>query len=71
MSTRRPVTVEPPDDQGGRLVHIHEQPVGRAYGLWDMIVLLHRAGLDMREEDEIATSDLIDWSGAGPYEWEP
>ncbi|MGW7824690.1 hypothetical protein ACWGLF_43080 [Streptomyces puniciscabiei] len=71
MSTRRPVIVEPPADQGGRLVRIHDEPVGRAYGLWDMIVFLHRAGLDVGEEDEIAASDLIEWIGPGPDQWEP
>jgi hypothetical protein len=47
MTPIRPVTVGPPDSQGGRLVHIHNDAVGRAYGLWDMTVFLHRAGLDM------------------------
>ncbi|MGW3135010.1 hypothetical protein [Streptomyces sp. NPDC001139] len=71
MPTRRPVTVGPPDHEGGRLVRIHEQAVGHAYGLWDMIVFLHRAGLDIGDEDDIAASDLIDWTAAGPYSWEP
>ncbi|MEU3340445.1 hypothetical protein [Streptomyces sp. NPDC006668] len=67
----RPVTVEPPDDEGGRLVRIYQEAVARAYGLWDMVVFLHRAGLDLGEEDEIAASDLIEWIGGGPTVWEP
>ncbi|MEV7383620.1 hypothetical protein [Streptomyces lydicus] len=69
MSTRCPVTVDPPDDQGDRIVRIHEQDVGRAHGLWDMIVFLHRAGLYAGEEDDIATSDLIEWRSGGPNDW--
>ncbi|MFF1724333.1 hypothetical protein [Streptomyces sviceus] len=71
MTPMRPVTVGPPDSQGGRLVHIHNDAVGRAYGLWDMVVYLRRAGLDMGEEDEIAASNLIEWIGGGPTVWEP
>ncbi|WP_053849879.1 hypothetical protein [Streptomyces sp. NRRL B-24085] len=71
MTSVPSVTVDPPDHDGGRLVHIHYQAVGRAYGLWDMIVFLHRAGLHIGEEDEIAASDLIKWKGGGPHVWEP
>ncbi|MFE7859295.1 hypothetical protein [Streptomyces sp. NPDC057403] len=70
MDTRRPVTVEPPDHEGGRLVRIHDQAVGRAYGLWDMIVFPHRAGLDMGDEDDIAASHVIEWIDGGPHDWE-
>ncbi|MGW1562996.1 hypothetical protein ACWCQ1_41825 [Streptomyces sp. NPDC002144] len=48
---------------------IHGVQVGRAYGLWDMIVFLRRGGLDLGEEDEIATSPLIEWTGPGPLVW--
>ncbi|MEU0945688.1 hypothetical protein ABZ379_23375 [Streptomyces canus] len=71
MTLLRPVTVRPPDSQGGRLVHIHKEAIGRAFGLWDMVVFLQRAGLDMGEEDMIAASDLIEWIGGGPTVWEP
>ncbi|MEU0946868.1 hypothetical protein ABZ379_29630 [Streptomyces canus] len=71
MAPMRPVTVGPPDSQGGRFVHIHNSAVGRAYGLWDMVVFLHRAGFDWGEEDEIAASDLVEWIGGGPTVWEP
>lgn len=72
MSSLRPVTVGPPDRRGGRLVRIHGAPVGRAYGLWDMVVFLHRAGLSevAADEDDIAVSELIEWFGAGPDVWE-
>jgi hypothetical protein len=39
-----------------------DAPMGRAYGLRDLIVFLHRAGLDVGEEDDIAASHLI-WIG--------
>ncbi|MEU9392999.1 hypothetical protein AB0D86_23750 [Streptomyces sp. NPDC048324] len=73
MSTSQPVTVCPPDDEGGRLVRIHGAAVGRAYGLWDMVVFLQRAGLErgLSDEDEIAVSELIEWLGGGPDVWEP
>jgi hypothetical protein len=63
--------VGPPDAEGGRLVCVHGGAVGRAYGLWDMIVFLRRAGLDLGEEDDIAASPLIEWIGPGPLVWEP
>ncbi|WP_406729534.1 hypothetical protein WJ438_40545 [Streptomyces sp. GD-15H] len=73
MPTSQPVTVYPPDDEGGRLVRIHGVAVGRAHDLGDMIVLLRRAGLDrgLGDEDEIAASGLIEWLGGGPNVWEP
>lgn len=66
MPLQRPVSVEPPDRAGGQLVRIHGQPVGRAFGLWDMIVYLDRAGLDLGDEDDIAASELVEWIGAAP-----
>jgi hypothetical protein len=67
------VTVHPPDHEGGRAVRIHGTEVGHAYGLWDMIVRLHRAGLEqgLADEDEITPSDQIKWIGGGPNDWEP
>ncbi|MEV7004398.1 hypothetical protein AB0N62_43330 [Streptomyces sp. NPDC093982] len=72
MSLSQPVIVYPPDDEGGRLVRIHGVAVGRAYGLWDMIVFLRRAGLDrgLADEDEIAASRLIEWIGGDPNMWQ-
>ncbi|MGV9892125.1 hypothetical protein [Streptomyces sp. NPDC003395] len=73
MNTPRPVTIAPPSDHGGRLVAIHGRPVGHAYGMWDLVAFLHRAGLSepLPDEDAIAASELIDWLGAGPDQWEP
>ncbi|MEU3550637.1 hypothetical protein [Streptomyces longwoodensis] len=73
MSAAKPVTVGPPDHDGGRLVHINGMPVGRAYGLWDMIVFLHRADLreGLEDEDEIAASPLINWLGGDADHWDP
>ncbi|MFE0523225.1 hypothetical protein [Streptomyces sp. NPDC058954] len=73
MTTPPTVTVYPPDAEGGRLVRIHGVVAGRAYGLWDMVVFLHRTALSpiLLDEDEIADSDLIEWRGGGPDVWEP
>ncbi|MEU5183255.1 hypothetical protein AB0G49_24710 [Streptomyces longwoodensis] len=47
------VTVCPPGGElGGRLVRIVGVPAGRAYGLWDLVVFLRRAGLDEGLADE-------------------
>ncbi|MFG2793167.1 hypothetical protein [Streptomyces sp. NPDC048419] len=72
MSASKTVTVHPPDVEGGRLVCVREVAAGRAYGLWDVVVFLHRAGLDrdFGDEDEIAASELIEWLGGGPHVWE-
>ncbi|MFJ9729582.1 hypothetical protein ACIRP3_43375 [Streptomyces sp. NPDC101209] len=63
----------PPDEEGGRLVFVRGVEVGRAYGLWDMIVFCRRAGLvrGFADEDEIAASGEIGWLGGGPEVWEP
>ncbi|GHD53794.1 hypothetical protein GCM10010335_67720 [Streptomyces galbus] len=64
-------TVCPPGGEfGGRLVHIDGVPAGRAYGLWDLVVFLRRAGPSegLADEDEIAASELIEWLGGGPDE---
>lgn len=64
----RGVVVEPPDEDGGRQVRIGGLVVGDAYGLWDMVVFLHRAGLPW-DEDEISRAELIEWHGGGPHDW--
>ncbi|MET9915371.1 hypothetical protein ABZZ74_53830 [Streptomyces sp. NPDC006476] len=72
MSSSYPVTVGPPDDEGGRLVHVRGVLAGCAYDLWDVGVFLQRAGLQsgFADEDEIAASEQIEWLGAGPDVWE-
>lgn len=73
MSAPKPVTVGPPNDEGGRLVHIDGVPVGRAYGLWDMIVFLRQADLHrgLADEEQIAASPLINWLGGDADQWDP
>ncbi|MER5509386.1 hypothetical protein ABT052_29220 [Streptomyces sp. NPDC002766] len=72
MFSSYPVIVGPPDNEGGRLVRIRGAAAGRAFGLWDMIVFLHRAGLaGFADEDEIAASERIEWLGGGPEVWDP
>jgi hypothetical protein len=68
------VTVCPPGGEfGGRLVRIKGVPVGRAYGRWDLVVFLRRAGLGegLADEDAIAASEQIEWLGGGPDDWGP
>ncbi|MFJ6530004.1 MULTISPECIES: hypothetical protein [Streptomyces] len=73
MSGTQPVTVGPPSSEGGRPVYIRGVPVGRAHGLWDLVVFLHRADLreGLADEDQIAASPLIKWLGGGADQWEP
>jgi hypothetical protein len=68
MPAKLGVIVDPPGQDGGRRVRIEGRVVGCAYGLWDMVVFLHRAGVEW-DEDEIARSDWIEWRGGGPDEW--
>ncbi|MET9914257.1 hypothetical protein ABZZ74_47450 [Streptomyces sp. NPDC006476] len=72
MASSSPVTVGPPDDEGGRLVHVYGIQVGYAYDLWDIVLLLRRAGLKngFADGDELAASQQIAWLGAGPEMWE-
>jgi hypothetical protein len=72
MSASQPVTVGPPNGEGGRLVHIHGVPVGRAYGL-DVIVLHHRADLrvGLADEDQSAASPLMKWAGGDADQSDP
>jgi hypothetical protein len=68
MLARSGVVVDPPGEDGDRLVQIAGRVAGRAYGLWDLVVFLHRAGLEW-DEDEISRSGLIEWRGGGAEEW--
>jgi hypothetical protein len=70
MTTEHVVIVDPPGEDGGRRVRIDGAVAGIAYGLWDMVVFLHRAGLPWGE-DEIERSAAIEWRGGGPHEWGP
>ncbi|WP_432001573.1 hypothetical protein [Streptomyces sioyaensis] len=66
-----PITVYPPDDEGGRRVRARargqEQILGRAFSLADLTEFLRRAGLD---PDEVKLDGpLIEWQGGGPEVW--
>ncbi|GGZ81450.1 hypothetical protein GCM10010371_46180 [Streptomyces subrutilus] len=62
------VVVRPPDEHGGRRVHVDGRSVGIALGPADVLEFLRRAGID---PDEAAPygEGLIDWQGGGPAEW--
>ncbi|MCW8102672.1 hypothetical protein [Streptomyces tauricus] len=64
------VVVDFPGEDGSRQVRVGKLSVGRAYGLWDVVVFLERAGLPW-DEDEITRSDRIEWRGGGPDVWGP
>ena len=68
MSTRPPVVVEPPAPDGGRQVTIHGERTGTAYSLFDVLDLVHRAGLP-GEDRAVDDPELLDWRGGGPYDW--
>ncbi|MDJ0461036.1 hypothetical protein [Streptomyces sp. H27-C3] len=62
----QPVTVYPPEPDGGRRVVVGGEPLGRAHRVEDVVEFLRRAGLDQIEVEE---TDLIDWRGVGPEQW--
>ncbi|MFC5213824.1 hypothetical protein [Streptomyces coerulescens] len=68
MSTRPPVVVSPPESDGGRQVTIRDEPTGTAYSLFDVMDLVHRAGLPA-EDRAVDDPELIEWRGGGPYDW--
>jgi hypothetical protein len=68
MSTRPPVVVLPPASDGGRQVTVRGEPTGTAYSLFDVLDLVHRAGLP-GEDRAVDDPELIEWRGGGPYDW--
>ncbi|WP_406458447.1 hypothetical protein OH768_29025 [Streptomyces sp. NBC_01622] len=68
MDVRPPVVVLPPESDGGRRVTIHGARMGTAYSLFDVLDLLHRAGLPA-EDRAVDDPELIEWRGGGPYVW--
>jgi hypothetical protein len=62
------VVVQPPASDGGRQVTIRGEPTGIAYSLFDVLDLLHRAGLP-GEDRAVDDPELIEWQGGGPYDW--
>ena len=68
MSTRPPVVVLPPASDGGRQVTIRGEPTGPADTLFDVMDLVHRAGLPGKDQ-AVDDPELIEWRGGGPYDW--
>ncbi|MCH0562434.1 MULTISPECIES: hypothetical protein [unclassified Streptomyces] len=68
MDKRPPVVVHPPSDDGGRRVTIEDEQVGTAYSFFDVLDLVHGAGLP-GEDRAVDDPDLIEWRGGGPYDW--
>ncbi|GGS46270.1 hypothetical protein AB0E75_04420 [Streptomyces griseoviridis] len=68
-ATTRPVTVYPPDDEGGRRVRVDGEILGRAYSVTDVARFLQEAGLQGWDEMDVVRSLMIDWRGGGPDVW--
>ncbi|MGW7433275.1 hypothetical protein ACWGIN_27510 [Streptomyces sp. NPDC054861] len=60
------VIVYPPDETGGRRVHVDGKVLGRAINTRDLAEFLRRAGWP--DEDEWPP---IEWRGGGPEVWNP
>jgi hypothetical protein len=71
MTSRPPVTVYPPDAEGGRRVRVDGEILGRAYGVRDVARFLQEAGLQDWDEMDVVRSEFIEWRGGGPQEWAP
>lgn len=70
MSEHPVVVVHPPQEEGGRRVTVHGEPIGVAMNLLDVVEFLRRAGLEF-DENEAAVSPLVEWRGGGPSYWGP
>ncbi|MEV5873828.1 hypothetical protein AB0L75_06250 [Streptomyces sp. NPDC052101] len=68
MDGHPPVVVFPPAQDGGRRVAIRGEPMGTAHDLFDVLDILHRAGLPPADT-AIDDPELIEWRGGGPYDW--
>ncbi|EPD94630.1 hypothetical protein HMPREF1486_03183 [Streptomyces sp. HPH0547] len=64
-----PVTVYPPDEDGGRRVRAADRILGRAHGPRDLFHLLEEAGWN--PDDVALDGPLIQWRGGGPTVWQP
>jgi hypothetical protein len=69
MASDRPVTVYPPDEEGGRRVRIDGKILGRAYSARDIAAFMQEAGLQEFDEMDVVRSALIEWRGGGPDVW--
>ncbi|MBQ1161067.1 hypothetical protein KBZ21_23710 [Streptomyces sp. A73] len=64
-----PITVCPPDEDGGRRVRASGTILGRAYNVNNLLVFLRRAGLG---PDEVSPNGpMIEWRGGGPDVGQP
>ncbi|MFF9624335.1 hypothetical protein [Streptomyces griseosporeus] len=68
MNRRTPVIVHPPSEDGGRRVTVDDAEVGVAYSLFDVLDLVHGAGLP-GEDHAVDDPELIEWRGGGPYDF--
>ncbi|OIJ62863.1 hypothetical protein [Streptomyces mangrovisoli] len=68
MEKRPPVVVHPPSPDGGREVTIKGKRAGIAYSLFDVMELVHGAGLPAHDT-AVDDPHLIEWLGGGPMEW--
>ncbi|NGO69304.1 hypothetical protein [Streptomyces boncukensis] len=65
-----PITVHPPDAEGGRRVVARGRILGTAHHVYDLLDLLQAVGLepaDVRLDDP----ELIEWRGGGAWAWGP
>ncbi|ELS58454.1 hypothetical protein STVIR_0577 [Streptomyces viridochromogenes Tue57] len=62
------MVVLPPAPDGGRQVTINGEPAGTAYSLFEVLDLVHGAGLP-GEDRAVDDPALIEWRGGGPYDW--
>ncbi|MEU6142253.1 hypothetical protein ABZ848_18015 [Streptomyces sp. NPDC047081] len=68
MDAHPSVVVLPPEADGGRQVTVDGEATGTAYSLFDVLDIVHRAGLPA-EDRAVDDPELIEWRGGGPYEW--
>jgi hypothetical protein len=68
MDEDPPVVVLAPAPDGGRQVTVHGERAGIAYSLFDVLELLHQAGLPA-QDTAVDDPALIEWRGGGPYDW--
>ncbi|MFI9722153.1 hypothetical protein ACIHFE_21230 [Streptomyces sp. NPDC052396] len=66
MDKQQPPVVVHPLVEGKRLVKIHDQSVGKARGLDDLVEFLRRAGL---EDMDVDNHSIIEWRGGGSGVW--
>ncbi|OXS31203.1 hypothetical protein [Streptomyces sp. XY006] len=71
MASATPVTIYPPDEDGGRRVRIDGAIVGRAFSVRNVARFMQEAGLQEFDEMDVVRTRLIEWRGGAPEDWEP